>query len=95
MWKVLSVGVAALCVSLMLAVPAYAVEEEVASVASTSEENPNERICRRVHVTGSHIAQRVCMSRAEWTSMREDSVEELRESNDNSNANTSIVGGDH
>jgi len=93
MWKVMSLGVAVLGASLLLAAPVYATEDETSSVASSTEENPNDRICRRVHVTGSHIAQRVCMSRAEWTSMREDSVEELRENNDNATVNTEIATG--
>ncbi len=93
MKSVLNLGTLALGVSLLCAMPVYAYAEEQESEGETTvESNPNDRICRRVRVTGTNIPQRICMSRAEWTQMREETREDLRESVQNDNANTSTVG---
>jgi len=96
MHKVLSLGALALSVSLLAAMPAHAQEDGNEGAAGVEEAatqpNPNERVCRRVHVTGSNIPQRVCMSRAEWAELREESQETLRRNNQDSGANTSTAG---
>jgi len=56
-----------------------ATEEQAADEEVAEESNLSERICRRVHVTGSHIPQRICMSRAEWTELREESQQNLQD----------------
>ena len=87
---ILNLGTLALGVSLLCAMPVYAyADEQEGEGETTVESNPNDRICRRVRVTGTNIPQRVCMSRAEWTSLREESREDLRESVQNDNANIS------
>jgi hypothetical protein len=93
--KIVNVGVLALGASLLFAAPVYAQEEQGSdeSTETATAENPNERICRRVHVTGSHIPRRVCMSRSEWTSLREEAQEELEENRRNVESNTSTVNG--
>jgi len=47
-----------------------------------------------VRTTGTRLTQRICMSRDEWTNLREESQESLREARDDAGANTSTVGGD-
>lgn len=90
-WKI---GALALGVSMLFAVPVYADHHEEGETEEAAvESNPNDRICRRVHVTGSNIPQRICMSRAEWSDLREESQEELRDSNRDAGVNTRTVGG--
>lgn len=91
MQKVLSLSALALGIALLGTVPVYADEGGDEGVEVATQENPNERVCRRVHVTGSNIPQRVCMSRAEWSELREESQEAVRENNRDMNANTSSV----
>jgi hypothetical protein len=47
--------------------------------ASTSEDDPNEMICRREEVTGTNFRRRVCMTRAERQREQQDSQEEMLE----------------
>ncbi len=91
MQKVLSLSALALGIALLGTVPVYADDGGDEGVEVATQENPNERVCRRVHVTGSNIPQRVCMSRAEWSELREESQEAVRENNRDMNANTSSV----
>lgn len=88
MKKILSIGALALGVALLSGAPAIADDEGNGEEVTVAQENPNERICRRVHVTGSNIPQRVCLSRAEWSELREDAQEELRDHNRDSGVNT-------
>jgi len=94
MRNLLSLGIMAFCISLMSAVPAMADEGEgsTAPAEAVVQSNENDRICRRVHVTGSNIPQRVCMTRREWGELREESQEALRDNRDNAGANTTTVG---
>jgi len=92
MQKFLSLSALALGVALLGAVPAYAEDNGDEAVEVVTQENPNERICRRVHVTGSNIPQRVCMSRSEWSELREESQETLNENRRDTGANTSTIG---
>jgi len=93
MQNILSLSALALGVALLGAVPAFADDASDGSEEVATQENPNERVCRRVHVTGSNIPQRVCMSRSEWSELREESQEALRENNRNSSANTETENG--
>lgn len=81
MADLVKLSVLALGASLIFAVPTMAQDEpEGDTVTTTAEqENPHERICRRVHVTGSNIPQRVCMTRSEWSALREQSREDLED----------------
>jgi len=96
MQKALSFGALTLALSLLVALPAHAQAEGEEGAGATEESatpaNPNERICRRVHVTGTNIPQRVCMSRAEWSELREESREAIRERQMNDGANTDQTG---
>lgn len=92
MQNILSLSALALGVALLGTVPAFADGENDGSEEVATQENPNERVCRRVHVTGSNIPQRVCMSRSEWSELREESQEAVRENNRDTNANVSTVG---
>ncbi len=47
--------------------------------ASTSEDDPNEMICRREEVTGTNFRRRVCLTRAERQREQQDSQEEMLE----------------
>jgi|GEM_PF-1226494 len=108
MHYVLKLGTVALGVSLLFAVPTFADESENApdeaqatvetqapeEAQAAVESNGNDRICRRVRTTGTRLTQRICMSRDEWTNLREESQESLREARDDAGANTSTVGGD-
>jgi hypothetical protein len=91
----LSVGALALGIALLGAVPAYADDggDEGTTTQASTQDNPNERICRRVRVTGSNIPQRVCMSRAEWTELREESQEDLRDNRRDTGSNLSTNDG--
>lgn len=88
MRNVLSVGALALGVSLLIAAPVAADENQESNSAEEAavESNPNDRICRRVHVTGSNIPQRVCMKRSEWTELREESQETLQQNRQDSSS---------
>lgn len=88
MQNFVSLSALALGIALLGTVPAFAQSEGDGSEEVVATENPNERVCRRVHVTGSNIPQRVCMSRSEWSELREESREALRENNRDSGANT-------
>jgi len=92
MQKILNLSALALGIALLGTVPVYADDAGDEGVEVATQENPNERVCRRVHVTGSNIPQRVCMSRAEWSELREESQEAVRENNRDTNANASTVG---
>jgi|GEM_PF-3308590 len=72
--------------------PAYA-QAETAELEQSEEENLDENICRRVHVTGTRIPQRVCMTRREWISMSNRSREDTQRAATNENANISVTGG--
>ena len=77
---VLSMGALALGAALVTGMPVTAIaQEEGGETETAATENPNERVCRRVHVTGSNIPQRICMKRSEWTAMREESQEQMRD----------------
>lgn len=93
MQKMLSFGAVALGIALLGAVPAFADDGSQGDEVTVAQENPNERVCRRVHVTGSNIPQRVCLSRAEWADLQEDSQEALRDNRRDTGANTSTVTG--
>jgi hypothetical protein len=92
MHHILSSGALALGLALAFAAPVYAEEESQGTEQAETQSNPNDRICRRVRVTGTHIPQRICMSRAEWADLREQSQEELRERNADAEANVGIDG---
>ncbi len=77
MADLVKLSVLALGASLIFAAPVAAQDEAEEPAQVAEEENPNERICRRVRTTGSNLRQRICMSRSEWTSLREQSREEL------------------
>jgi len=86
MLKLWKIGALILGASLLMAGPSNAAvtafdDEEEQQV----EENQDEMICRRVHVTGSRIPERHCFTRREWTNMREEAQEELDEQNHRSN----------
>lgn len=53
-------------------------EQEVQQAAA-QESDENRRICRRVHITGSNIARRYCMTQAEWTELSEATREEAQD----------------
>jgi hypothetical protein len=59
------------------------VSSEIASSDNSSKEefDPNERICRRIQVTGSNFRRRVCQTRQQWNASSEDTQEFLRERN--------------
>ncbi len=40
--------------------------------ATDTVENPRKRSCRRVHVSGSHIRQKVCMTNARWAELQKE-----------------------
>jgi len=85
----LSVGTLALGAALLYGMPVSAIaQEDSGQIETTAIENPNEQICRRVHVTGSNIPQRICMTRAEWMDLREETVSEVREVLDNGEQST-------
>ncbi|MFN4297015.1 MAG: hypothetical protein ACK4FB_09240 [Brevundimonas sp.] len=46
---------------------------------SERQEDADRMICRREHVVGSNRPQRVCMTRAQWDAIRDQSRETLRE----------------
>ena len=74
----------------MFAGTSYAEEtsENTESEATESEENPNEMICRRVHVTGTRLPRRHCMKRSEWADMREQARETMEQNTMDSNQMT-------
>tara|TARA_Y100001933_G_scaffold46841_1_gene44681 strand:- start:3159 stop:3449 length:291 start_codon:yes stop_codon:yes gene_type:complete len=41
--------------------------------------DPNEVVCRRERVTGSHMRQKICHTRAEWDELREESQRMMRD----------------
>ncbi len=44
----------------------------------TDELDPNEEVCRRQQRTGSRFHTRICMTRAEWAQMQQDSQDSTR-----------------
>ena len=52
---------------------------EAPSAAAPEGPDPNEMICRREQVTGSHRRREVCMTRAEREANRRDTQRRLRE----------------
>jgi len=82
-WKV---GALVLGASLVFAAPTFAEENEGEEAAATeTERDRNQMQCKRVHVTGTRIPQRVCLSRGEWDDMRAEAEETLSQANQDSN----------
>lgn len=42
--------------------------------------DPDERVCRTLQVTGSHIPRRVCMKQRKWDEMREQAQRAMQNS---------------
>lgn len=55
--------------------PSVAPQQTAAANTQTADSSngldPNEEICKRVHVTGSRFPSEVCMTRAQWDSERD------------------------
>lgn len=85
-WKV---GAMILGASMLMAAPSYAAENEGDDGQEAVEQNPNDRICRRVHVTGTRIPQRICYTRARWDELEEEARDIIDQSIQNSNTATS------
>ena len=52
--------------------------ESADTIAIVKKPNPNQRVCKRVKPTGSHISQRVCMKEKQWAAMQEEAQKLLR-----------------
>lgn len=77
-----SYAVRSVLVALALAVApvSWAAESDDDDRARTgsAKGDPDEVVCRRIKVTGSHMRQRVCHKQREWDQMREDSQSHMQ-----------------
>ena len=78
----------------LLAFPLVAPAAEVGSggVASQKKVKQNQRVCKKVKPTGSHIGQRVCLKKKEWDAMERAAQEKLRNSTTHSRGGVSQGG---
>jgi hypothetical protein len=53
--------------------------ESAATTAIVKKPNPNQRICKRVKPTGSHISRRVCLKQKQWEAMQEEAQRLMRD----------------
>ena len=90
LWKIgPSIFGATLSAGLLLAAPVLATENAIEE--ASVEENDDDRICRRIHVTGSRIPQRICMKRSDWVLRRAQNEEEAERMLEGSDENYDLV----
>lgn len=63
--------------SLALSAPVSLAKDDSRSSAERSEKDGEERVCKRVEVTGRRIKERVCYKRKTWDRISEESRDNL------------------
>ena len=67
-------------------------ERRVKTSKSTTKAK-NRRVCKRVKVTGTHFAQRICQTQAQWDAMGERDREQMERINPAAAPDIPIEGG--
>ena len=78
MRRIVSLGLVVSAI-LLIAAPVSAATDTGASddAKRASQQAQNKRVCKRVKVTGTHFARRICRSQREWDEMQRQNEEDM------------------